>query len=178
MLSLAEQKRRFILKAILHSEGLRLADYSERFSTSLWDDYPELGLLLESGLGELQYEAEAVEQREDRGGHMAESPTGDRGDARDEGHREAQSSGLHFYRENVRVTAQAKGLREDKDGDQRVSQSDARDVIQEGINRAAPGRERDGILRLTAEGLGYSDSIGDWFISGDIRERMEGFILP
>ncbi|WP_342438628.1 STM4012 family radical SAM protein [Paenibacillus sp. FSL L8-0436] len=90
VLSREEQKRRFILKAVLHSEGLKLADYSGRFSASLWNDYPELDLLLQSGLGEVA----------------------------------------------------------------------------------------EGILRLTPEGLGYSDSIGDWFISGEIRERMEGFILP
>ncbi|AIQ70055.1 STM4012 family radical SAM protein [Paenibacillus graminis] len=90
MLSLEEQKRRFILKAVLHSEGLKLADYSGRFASSLWRDYPELGLLLQSGLG----------------------------------------------------------------------------------------REEDGILRLTPEGLGYSDSIGDWFISGEIRKQMERFVLP
>ncbi|MEK4062872.1 MULTISPECIES: STM4012 family radical SAM protein [Paenibacillus] len=90
VLSREEQKRRFILKAVLHSEGLKLADYSGRFSASLWNDYPELDLLLQSGLGEVE----------------------------------------------------------------------------------------EGILRLTPEGLGYSDSIGDWFISGEIRERMEGFILP
>ncbi|MEK5023909.1 STM4012 family radical SAM protein [Paenibacillus sp. FSL M7-1046] len=90
VLSREEQKRRFILKAVLHSEGLKLADYSGRFSASLWNDYPELDLLLQNGLGEVE----------------------------------------------------------------------------------------EGILRLTPEGLGYSDSIGDWFISGEIRERMEGFILP
>ncbi|MNI80520.1 coproporphyrinogen III oxidase [compost metagenome] len=90
VLSLEEQKRRFILKAVLHSEGLELADYSGRFASSLWKDHPELGLLLQSGLG----------------------------------------------------------------------------------------REEAGILRLTPEGLGYSDSIGDWFISGEIREQMERFVLP
>lgn len=118
VLSLAEQKRRFILKAILHSEGLRLADYSERFSTSLWDDYPELGLLLESGLGELQYEDRSVE------------------------------------------------LLEDQHGDQGVTQNDARDTIQDDEHRDAQRGDQNDILRLTPEGLGYSDSIGDWFISG------------
>jgi oxygen-independent coproporphyrinogen-3 oxidase len=39
-------------------------------------------------------------------------------------------------------------------------------------------KDEEGILRLTPDGLGYSDSIGDWFISGEIREQMEGFILP
>ncbi|ASA19420.1 STM4012 family radical SAM protein [Paenibacillus donghaensis] len=90
MLSLDEQKRRFILKAILHSEGLQLSDYSGRFGTLLLDDFPELSLLLRSGLG----------------------------------------------------------------------------------------REIDGVLHLTGEGLGYSDSIGDWFISGEVREQMERFVLP
>jgi oxygen-independent coproporphyrinogen-3 oxidase len=85
-----EQKRRFILKAILHSEGLKVSHYSERFATLPWDDFPELGLLTGSGLGIVE----------------------------------------------------------------------------------------DGVLRLTGEGLGYSDAIGDWFISADIRERMERFVLP
>lgn len=179
VLRLAEQKRRFILKAILHSEGLRLGDYSGRFSTSLWDDFPELGLLLESGLGELQYEAESLEQRGNPGEDMAETLSGDWFDARNEEHRQAQSGGLHFDQEHVRDTGQAEGRQEDKDGDQRVSQRDARYVVQDDENnRKTPGWERAGILRLTPEGLGYSDSIGDWFISGDIRERMEGFILP
>lgn len=90
VLSREEQKRRFILKAILHSEGLKLEDYSQRFGTLLWSDYPELSKLLHSGLG----------------------------------------------------------------------------------------IEEDGVLRLTSEGLSYSDSIGDWFISGEIREQMERFVLP
>ncbi|ULO06563.1 STM4012 family radical SAM protein [Paenibacillus sp. 19GGS1-52] len=90
VLSLKEQQRRFILKAILHSEGLQLSSYSERFGCSLWSDYPELSLLLQAELG----------------------------------------------------------------------------------------KEEDGVLTLTAEGMGYSDSIGDWFISGEIREQMERFVLP
>ncbi|WNS41184.1 STM4012 family radical SAM protein [Paenibacillus sp. MMS20-IR301] len=90
VLSLAEQKRRFILKAVLHSEGLPLADYSRRFGSSVWGDHPELALLVQSGFA----------------------------------------------------------------------------------------RDEEGILRLTPEGLGYSDSIGDWFISGDIREQMKEFVLP
>ncbi|OKP75516.1 coproporphyrinogen III oxidase [Paenibacillus sp. P3E] len=90
VLSLEEQKRRYILKAVLHSEGLKLADYSGRFTSSLWSDHPELNLLLQSGLA---------------------------------------------------------------------------------LNE-------EGVLRLTPEGLGYSDSIGDWFISGNIREQMERFVLP
>lgn len=90
VLSTEEQKRRFILKAILHSEGLKLQDYSQRFETPLWSDYPELSNLLHTGLG----------------------------------------------------------------------------------------KEEEGVLRLTAEGMGYSDSIGDWFISKEIREQMERFVLP
>ncbi|QUL55987.1 STM4012 family radical SAM protein [Paenibacillus tritici] len=90
VLSLAEQKRRFILKAILHSEGLTVADYNRRFGSSLWEDHPELGLLVQSGFA----------------------------------------------------------------------------------------TEEEGILRLTPDGLGYSDSIGDWFISGEIREQMQEFIVP
>lgn len=90
VLNLEEQKRRFILKALLHSEGLKLEDYSLRFGNSLWSDYPELSNLLHTGLG----------------------------------------------------------------------------------------KEADGVLRLTTEGMGYSDSIGDWFISGEIRAQMERFVLP
>ena len=32
------------------------------------------------------------------------------------------------------------------------------------------------VMRLTEDGLGYSDAIGDWLISADIREQMEGFV--
>ncbi|OBZ09003.1 coproporphyrinogen III oxidase [Bacillus sp. FJAT-27264] len=85
-----EQKRRFILKAILHSEGLKLPQYTERFGVPLWSDFPELALLTDSGFGLVE----------------------------------------------------------------------------------------DDVLRLTGEALGYSDSIGDWFISSSIRERMERFVLP
>ncbi|MEI7024417.1 STM4012 family radical SAM protein [Paenibacillus sp. y28] len=84
-----EQKRRFILKAILHWEGLELSAYTDRFGSGALDDFPELNLLLESG--------------------MAERPPG--------------------------------------------------------------------VLRLTEEGLAYSDAIGDWFISAEVRKRMEGFVL-
>ena len=49
VLSLDEQKRRFILKAILHSEGLTIADCTQRFGTTLWEDHPELGLLVQAG---------------------------------------------------------------------------------------------------------------------------------
>lgn len=90
VLSREEQKRRFILKAILHSEGLKLEDYRQRFETMLWSDYPELSNLLLTGLA----------------------------------------------------------------------------------------KEENDVLRLTPEGLGYSDSIGDWFISGEIREQMERFVWP
>ena len=95
-LGLEEQKRRFILKAILHVEGLALSHYRDRFDSSPMDDFPELRLLVESGLAGL--------------------------------------AGL-------------------------------------------AGSEGDTLL-LTAEGLSYSDSIGDWFISGEIRKRMEAFVLP
>ncbi|MCR2806965.1 STM4012 family radical SAM protein [Paenibacillus soyae] len=89
VLGLEEQKRRFILKALLHSEGLRLADYASRFGTQPWEDIPELSMLPLSGLATVE----------------------------------------------------------------------------------------DGVLRLTAEGLAYSDSIGDWLISDEIRERMERFVV-
>jgi oxygen-independent coproporphyrinogen-3 oxidase len=89
VLSLDEQNRRFILKAVLHSEGLSLADYATRFGTELWEDHPELSMLPLSGLASVE----------------------------------------------------------------------------------------DGVLRLSSEGLAYSDSIGDWLISGEIRERMERFVV-
>jgi oxygen-independent coproporphyrinogen-3 oxidase len=34
----------------------------------------------------------------------------------------------------------------------------------------------EGTLRLTEEGMAYSDAIGDWMISTSVRERMEGFV--
>ncbi|OPH57630.1 coproporphyrinogen III oxidase [Paenibacillus ferrarius] len=50
MLNLEEQQRRFILKAILHSEGLELSSYKERFGSEALTDYSELHRLLDSGL--------------------------------------------------------------------------------------------------------------------------------
>ncbi|GGD66404.1 coproporphyrinogen III oxidase [Paenibacillus nasutitermitis] len=89
VLSKHEQKRRFLLKAILHTEGLLASEYTRRFGSDVLEDHPELSLLLDSGLGHLQ----------------------------------------------------------------------------------------DGLLRLTEEGLGYSDAIGDWLISSAVRQRMEGYVL-
>ncbi|BBH20329.1 coproporphyrinogen III oxidase [Paenibacillus baekrokdamisoli] len=84
----SEQKRRFILKAILHMEGLALSSYSDRFGTQMLDDHPELKLLLSTDLAWL----------------------------------------------------------------------DAN------------------LFRLSVEGMAHSDAIGDWFISSDVRDRMEGYV--
>jgi oxygen-independent coproporphyrinogen-3 oxidase len=86
----AEQRLRFVLKGILHSEGLHLEEYAERFGAGAFEELPQLNLLTQSGLA-------AVE---------------------------------------------------------------------------------DGVLRMGREGLGYSDSIGDWLISEPVRERMQEFVLP
>lgn len=93
VLSREEQRRRFILKALLHREGLTLSDYQQRFGTDVMSDYIWLAELLTEGMAELES---------------------------DEGKR---------------------------------------------------------VLRLTEEGLGYSDAIGDWLISAEIREQMEGFVF-
>jgi len=45
-----EQQRRFILKALLHREGLTVQHYEERFGTIPFADYPELYQLLDGGL--------------------------------------------------------------------------------------------------------------------------------
>ncbi|TYP79217.1 STM4012 family radical SAM protein [Paenibacillus methanolicus] len=87
VLNREELRRRYILKAILHAEGLELSSYSTRFGSAAIDDYVELGLLAEAGLA--VFEA--------------------------------------------------------------------------------------GRLKLTVAGLALSDAIGDWFITPDIRARMEGF---
>ncbi|OWA37068.1 coproporphyrinogen III oxidase [Saccharibacillus sp. O16] len=50
VLDAQEQRRRFVLKGILHSEGLKLSDYQQRFSTEPFDDLPQLRLLTESEL--------------------------------------------------------------------------------------------------------------------------------
>lgn len=84
-----ERKRRFILKAILHTEGLDLRQYTERFGTNTLDDYPELHLLVRTGLAEI----------------------------------------------------------------------------------------RPDLLRLTDEGLMYSDAVGDWLISSNIRTLMESSVV-
>lgn len=93
VLSLEEQRRRFILKALLHREGLALSDYRQRFGTDVMSDYVWLAELLTEGMASLE---------------MGE------------------------------------------------------------------GKQ---VLRLTEEGLGYSDAIGDWLISAEIREQMEGFVF-
>lgn len=90
VLDLEDQKRRFILKALLHIEGLTLAHYIDRFHASPLEDHPELALLIEARFAVVEH----------------------------------------------------------------------------------------GVLQLTAEGMSYSDSIGDWFISEDIRNRMKEFVLP
>ncbi|WP_248928702.1 STM4012 family radical SAM protein [Paenibacillus hamazuiensis] len=89
VLSEAEQRRRYVLKAILHSDGLSLNDYSARYGGSALEDHAELVLLLQSGWADL-----------------------DAGD-----------------------------------------------------------------LRLTDEGLAYSDAIGDRLISAEIRARMEEYVI-
>ncbi|PQP80833.1 coproporphyrinogen III oxidase [Paenibacillus sp. PCH8] len=92
-LSREEQRRRFILKALLHREGLTLSDYHQRFGTDVMSDYPWLAELFTEDMAQFELE------------------------------------------------------------------------------------EDERVLRLTEEGLGYSDAIGDWLISADIREQMEGFVF-
>ena len=89
VLSKDDQRRRFILKALLHAEGLALSSYTERFTASALADYPELNLLVHTELAVIEHE----------------------------------------------------------------------------------------VLRLTGEGLTYSDAIGDWFISPHIRGLMESCVL-
>lgn len=89
VLSKDDQQRRFILKSLLHTEGLALSSYAERFAASALVDYPELNLLLHTELAVIEQE----------------------------------------------------------------------------------------VLRLTQEGLMYSDAIGDWFISSEIRTRMESSVF-
>ncbi|WP_159887344.1 STM4012 family radical SAM protein [Paenibacillus puerhi] len=89
VLSLAEQKRRFVLKAILHCEGLELSAYRDRFGSEAAADHPELAQLLQAGLASVA----------------------------------------------------------------------------------------EGIFRLNEEGLAYSDAIGDWLITPEIRRRMEGYVV-
>jgi len=89
VLSEAEQKRRYILKAVLHREGLDLGAYENRFGSRTLDDHPELERLQRAGLAVL---------------------------------------------------------------------------------------ERN-VFRLTDEGMAYSDAIGDWFISPEVRKRMGGYVL-
>lgn len=85
----AEQKRRFVLKALLHSEGLELSGYKERFGSDAIAEHADLQELIRLELAML----------------------------------------------------------------------DA------------------GIVRLTVQGMAYSDAIGDEFISSEVRERMNGYII-
>lgn len=50
----AEQRRRYMLKALLHKEGLELKAYSARFGSQLLDDLPELNRLTNHGLAAVQ----------------------------------------------------------------------------------------------------------------------------
>ncbi len=54
VLSEAEQKRRYVLKALLHREGLEQSAYEQRFGTDLLLDQPDLNELLGTGLAELE----------------------------------------------------------------------------------------------------------------------------
>ncbi|WP_270170772.1 STM4012 family radical SAM protein [Paenibacillus sp. SYP-B4298] len=54
VLNAAEQRRRYMLKALLHKEGVEVAGYSARFGSHLLDDLPELNRLTDSGLAALQ----------------------------------------------------------------------------------------------------------------------------
>lgn len=47
-----ERRRRFVLKALLHREGLQQLDYYERFGSWLLDDLPDLKQLIWTGLAE------------------------------------------------------------------------------------------------------------------------------
>lgn len=49
-LDLEEQKRRYIIKSLLRTEGVSLAGYQRRFGSSLGDDLPQLHELSELGL--------------------------------------------------------------------------------------------------------------------------------
>nr|WP_233167945.1 STM4012 family radical SAM protein [Paenibacillus roseus] len=50
ILNEAEQRRRFLLKALLHKEGLVLDAYEQRFGTRVLEDLPQLERLLATGL--------------------------------------------------------------------------------------------------------------------------------
>jgi oxygen-independent coproporphyrinogen-3 oxidase len=47
-----EQSRRWVLKSLLHADGVALADYRGRFASALLDDRPELSALLDRGIAE------------------------------------------------------------------------------------------------------------------------------
>lgn len=53
VLNQEERQRRFILKAILHREGLTISDYVERFGQSPLTHFPELQNLIWTGMAEL-----------------------------------------------------------------------------------------------------------------------------
>jgi oxygen-independent coproporphyrinogen-3 oxidase len=45
----AEQRRRWLVKTLLRTDGVTLADYAARFGTALTDDFPQLDQLVERG---------------------------------------------------------------------------------------------------------------------------------
>ncbi|MCX7921585.1 MAG: STM4012 family radical SAM protein [Clostridia bacterium] len=87
VLDISEQKRRYLLKSLLHVQGVGIKSYSDRFGAELFEDFPQLKALASLGLA-----------------YVA-------GDS----------------------------------------------------------------LKLNQEGLGYSDAIGPWLISEDVKKRMEGY---
>lgn len=89
-LPLQEQKRRFVIKSILHASGLNLERYKELYHTNVFSDFPQLNALLEDELA---------------------------------------------------IT------------------------------------ENDQIMHLSSEGIDYSDAIGPWLYSDDIKERIQNFEL-
>jgi oxygen-independent coproporphyrinogen-3 oxidase len=45
-----EQRRRYLIKSLLHHPGLDLEAYQAYFGTSVWEDFPQLAALFEHGL--------------------------------------------------------------------------------------------------------------------------------
>ncbi|MEJ2612017.1 MAG: STM4012 family radical SAM protein [Candidatus Thiodiazotropha sp.] len=58
-----DQYRRYVLLSLLQESGLQCADYQQRFGSKVLDDLPEIGLLEDFGLGELQSEFIRLNER-------------------------------------------------------------------------------------------------------------------
>ncbi|WP_322924948.1 STM4012 family radical SAM protein [Paenibacillus campi] len=158
-----ESRRRFVLKALLHREGLEQTAYTARFGSLLFEDLPELKQLVWTGLAML----EQPEQPETEGGTLLteaaayEHVTDDDADVTDA---KARLNDSAIYAEQRLAVDAPYAVAFDH--------NDAATAAASGL---ADQLLHQGVLRLTARGMALSDSIGDWLISPEVYALMERY---